>query len=219
MAGFRPRSSKAFHAAHAKKTRAIPAPVKKTAAEKAAAENTAAAPVKAASNAPAEKKDAKKKAVETAPTKSAPVSTPSAKTSREIRQWAIGKGHVVSSRGRIPAEIERAFHDAQAAKVRTKRAPARKPSATKAASKTSASTGPVKRSAASKAPATKASAKSPAEKASVKSASLSKASEKRTSREIRRWAIEEGLEVSLRGRIPAELERAFHDAQEQVPVA
>ncbi|MFC9362515.1 histone-like nucleoid-structuring protein Lsr2, partial [Rhodococcus sp. NPDC057014] len=34
--------------------------------------------------------------------------------SREIREWAIGAGHVVSSRGRIAAEIERAFHDAQA---------------------------------------------------------------------------------------------------------
>ncbi|RZL82167.1 MAG: hypothetical protein EOP32_12605, partial [Rhodococcus sp. (in: high G+C Gram-positive bacteria)] len=94
-----------------------------------------------------------------------------------------------------------------------------KASATKAASKTSASTGPVKKTVASKAPATKASAKSPAEKASVLSASVSKTSAKRTAREIRHWAIGEGLEVSLRGRIPAELERAFHDAQEQMPVA
>ncbi|QYB00306.1 Lsr2 family protein (plasmid) [Rhodococcus sp. USK10] len=230
---------RAFHDAHAKKTQTKPAPVKKTAAEKTAAKNTAATPAKQAASAPAEKKGArksaeqkkpvrkdsatktavKKKAVETAPTKSAPVSKAPAKTTREIREWAIGEGHVVSSRGRIPAEIERAFHDAQAAKVRTRTVKARTASATKAAGKTSASTGPVKRSVASKAPATKASAKSPVEKASVKSASVSTASARRTSREIRQWAIGEGLEVSLRGRIPAELERAFHDAQEQMPGA
>nr|WP_257226615.1 Lsr2 family protein [Rhodococcus opacus] len=158
--------------------------------------------------------------VSTAPVKSAPVSTAPAKTTREIREWAIGEGHVVSSRGRIPAEIERAFHDAQAAKIRTKTAKARKASATKAAGKTSSSTGPVTKSAASKAPATKAAAKkTPAKKTSVKNASASKTPAKRTSREIRQWAIGEGLEVSLRGRIPTEIERAFHDAQEQMPVA
>src|SRR6476620_4945744 len=43
------------------------------------------------------------------------------RTTKEIRQWAIGEGREVSPRGRIPAEIERAFHDAQA-----ETAPARK---------------------------------------------------------------------------------------------
>ncbi|MGV9870522.1 histone-like nucleoid-structuring protein Lsr2 [Rhodococcus koreensis] len=31
---------------------------------------------------------------------------------KKIRAWAIEKGHTLSSRGRIPAEIEQAFHDA-----------------------------------------------------------------------------------------------------------
>ncbi|WP_349307423.1 histone-like nucleoid-structuring protein Lsr2 [Rhodococcus sp. IEGM 1307] len=53
----------------------------------------------------------------------------------------------------------------------------------------------------------------------MKSASASKASATRTSREIREWAIGEGLEVSSRGRIPAEIERAFHDAHADMPVA
>ncbi|WP_197487978.1 Lsr2 family DNA-binding protein, partial [Rhodococcus sp. LB1] len=39
---------------------------------------------------------------------------PAQKTTKEIREWAIGAGHVVSARGRIPVEIERVFHDAQA---------------------------------------------------------------------------------------------------------
>ncbi|WP_455566854.1 Lsr2 family DNA-binding protein [Rhodococcus oxybenzonivorans] len=32
---------------------------------------------------------------------------------KEIREWAIGEGRNVSSRGRISAEIKQAFHDAQ----------------------------------------------------------------------------------------------------------
>nr|EJI93844.1 hypothetical protein JVH1_8805 [Rhodococcus sp. JVH1] len=39
---------------------------------------------------------------------------PAKTSSREIREWAIGAGHEVSSRGRISAELERAFHVAQA---------------------------------------------------------------------------------------------------------
>ncbi|MFW2244129.1 hypothetical protein ACNUP4_38880, partial [Rhodococcus opacus] len=39
---------------------------------------------------------------------------PAKTTTKEIREWAIGEGREVSPRGRISAEIERAFHDAQA---------------------------------------------------------------------------------------------------------
>ncbi|MGV9867043.1 Lsr2 family DNA-binding protein [Rhodococcus koreensis] len=162
-----------------------------------------------------------------APATSGSVSTaPAKKTTKEIREWAIGEGHVVSSRGRIPAELERAFHDAQAAKARTRTVPARKVSATKAAGKKTASpTAPMTRSATSKAPAKKAAAKpaaakkEDAEKAPATSASVSKVSAKRTSREIREWAIGEGHVVSSRGRIPAEVERAFRAAQAALPVA
>nr|WP_271213600.1 Lsr2 family protein [Rhodococcus wratislaviensis]GLK40779.1 Lsr2 family protein [Rhodococcus wratislaviensis] len=31
---------------------------------------------------------------------------------KKIRAWALEQGHELSSRGRIPAEIEQAFHDA-----------------------------------------------------------------------------------------------------------
>ncbi|MFV9452449.1 Lsr2 dimerization domain-containing protein [Rhodococcus sp. NM-2] len=41
---------------------------------------------------------------------------PAKRTTREIREWALGAGHEVSSRGRIPAEIQRAFRDAQVEK-------------------------------------------------------------------------------------------------------
>src|SRR6476620_7786361 len=54
------------------------------------------------------------------------------RTTKEIRQWAIGEGREVSPRGRIPAEIERAFHDAQA-----ETAPARKVAAKKSVAKKS----------------------------------------------------------------------------------
>ncbi|MFD6057519.1 Lsr2 family DNA-binding protein, partial [Rhodococcus wratislaviensis] len=36
------------------------------------------------------------------------------KTTKAIREWAIREGREVSSRGRIPAEIEHAFDEAQA---------------------------------------------------------------------------------------------------------
>ncbi|MDI9973679.1 histone-like nucleoid-structuring protein Lsr2, partial [Rhodococcus sp. IEGM 1307] len=115
-------------------------------------------------------------------------------TTKEIREWAIGEGREVSLRGRISAEVEQAFHDAQTKKVSTK-------------------TAPVKKTAAKKTAATKTAAtKTAAPKAAVKSA-VSKDPAKKSSREIREWAIGEGREVSLRGRIPAEVEQAFHDAQ------
>ncbi|MGV9861750.1 Lsr2 family DNA-binding protein [Rhodococcus koreensis] len=236
----------AFDDAQAKRVQTEPAPVKKTSAKKAAAKTTAAptAPVKrlAANTAPAKKTAVKKKAAAStdpaekaavkkkaaaAPVTSASVSTtPAKKTTKQIREWAIGAGHVVSSRGRIPAELKRAFHDAQAAKARTRTAPARKVSAKKAAGKkgagkTSASpTAPGTRAATSKAPGKRTAAKKEAaEKIPVTSASVNKVSAKKTSREIREWAIGEGHVVSSRGRIPADVERAFHDAQAALPVA
>ncbi|GAF44183.1 Lsr2 family DNA-binding protein, partial [Rhodococcus wratislaviensis] len=76
----------AFDEAQAKKVQVEPAPVKKTAVKKgsakAAAKNTAPATRAAASKAPAKK------------------------TTKAIREWAIREGREVSSRGRIPAEIE-----------------------------------------------------------------------------------------------------------------
>ncbi|MFC9839474.1 histone-like nucleoid-structuring protein Lsr2 [Rhodococcus sp. NPDC127530] len=105
-------------------------------------------------------------------------------TTKEIRQWAIGEGLGVSLRGRISAEIEQAFHAAHAKNAQAKPAPVKKTAVQKAAVKMT----PV-----------------------VKSA-VSEASVKKSSREIREWAIEEGLEVSLRGRISAEIEQAFHAA-------
>lgn len=56
----------------------------------------------------------KKKVAAKVPVKRAAVrKAPAKKSPKEIREWAIGVGHEVSSRGRIPAELERAFHDAQ----------------------------------------------------------------------------------------------------------
>ena len=168
------------------------------------------------------------------------------KTSKEIREWAIGEGREVSSRGRIPAELEQAFHDAQAKKVQAKTAPVKKTAAKKTTVRnTAAATAPVTRAAARTAPATKTAGtktagkktiakktiatKAAAEKKAVKKmvavkvpvkrTAVSKAPAKKSSREIREWAIGAGHEVSLRGRISAELERAFHDAQAQMPVA
>ena len=46
----------------------------------------------------------------------------------------------------------------------------------------------------------------------------SEGSAKRTTKEIRQWAIGEGREVSPRGRIPAEIVRAFHDAASKLPL-
>ncbi|RYF55225.1 MAG: histone H1, partial [Comamonadaceae bacterium] len=47
----------------------------------------------------------------------------------------------------------------------------------------------------------------------------SRAPIKTTNREIRAWAIADGREVSSRGRISVEIERAFLDAQAERPVA
>ena len=58
---------------------------------------------------------------------------PAKNSSREIREWAIGEGREVSLRGRIPAEVEQAFHDAQTKKVSTKTAPVKKTAAKKTA--------------------------------------------------------------------------------------
>ncbi|MDV7088351.1 Lsr2 family DNA-binding protein, partial [Rhodococcus opacus] len=146
------------------------------------------------------------------------------KTIKEIREWAIGEGREVSSRGRISAEIEQAFHDAQAKKVQAKTAQVKKTAATTTAGKkivakrapvtrAAASTAPVTKAAATKKAATKAAAekgavKQPvAPKVPVKSAVVSKAPAKKLSREIREWAIGEGREVSSRGRISAEIEQ------------
>jgi hypothetical protein len=123
----------------------------------------------------------------------------------------------VSSRGRIPAEIEQAFHDAQAKKVPAKTAPAKKTAAKKiAAKKAAAAAAPVKKVAASMNSAEK---KIVAAKAPAKRDWVSKAPAKKSSREIREWAIGAGHEVSSRGRISVEIERAFHDAQAEMPVA
>ncbi|MDJ0420915.1 Lsr2 family DNA-binding protein, partial [Rhodococcus opacus] len=71
-----------------------------------------------ATKAAAEKTVVKKRVAPKAPvTRTAVNKAPAKKSSREIREWAIGAGHEVSSRGRIPAELEQAFHDAQAKKV------------------------------------------------------------------------------------------------------
>ncbi|MFF2028635.1 histone-like nucleoid-structuring protein Lsr2, partial [Streptomyces sp. NPDC058171] len=65
---------------------------------------------------------------------------------QEIREWAIGEGHAVASRGRIPAEIVQAFYGVQAnegqAKVRT--TPAKKTAVKKAAAE-KATTSKVRR--------------------------------------------------------------------------
>ena len=172
---------------------------------------------------------------------------PATTTNKEIRSWAIADGREVSSRGRIPAEIEQAFHDAQAKKAQVKPAPVKTTAAKKTAAKnTTAAAAPVKRVAASKTSAekkvvaTKTSAtrkagkktvaakataakkavkKAVAAKAPVKREVVSKAPAKKSSREIREWAIGAGHVVSSRGRISVEIERAFHDAQAEISVA
>ena len=209
----------AFHDARAKMAQAEPEPVKKTASKKAIAETTAV-----------KKKAVKKVPGEKAPAKRAASKDPAKKTTKEIREWAIGEGLEVSSRGRIPAEIEQAFDDAQAKKAPVKSAPAKKTAAKKTAAKKTAAAAPVKRIAESKAPAEKkiGAAKAAAEKPTGKKAAVkkpvtakipvtkaveSKAPAKTTNKEIRAWAIADGRQVSFRGRIPAEIEQAFHDAQ------
>jgi hypothetical protein len=183
-------------------------------------------------DAQAKKVQAKKAKAKTAPVKRTAVSkAPAKKSSREIREWAIGEGREVSSRGRIPAELEQAFHDAQAKKAQTTAAPIKKTAATKtagkktAAKKTAAKKTAAKKTAAKKTVATKATAekkvvkKVVAAKVPVTRAVVSTAPAKKSSREIREWAIGAGLEVSSRGRISVEIERAFHDAQAEMPVA
>ncbi|WP_449619250.1 Lsr2 family DNA-binding protein, partial [Rhodococcus oxybenzonivorans] len=106
---------------------------------------------------------------------------------KAIREWAIGEGLEVSSRGRISAEIERAFHDAAAKKVRIEAEPAKKAVSRKA---------PVKRATASKAPAKKT--------VDVEKVVAETTPAKNMTKEIREWAIGQGLDVSSRGRISAE---------------
>jgi hypothetical protein len=120
-------------------------------------------------------------------------------TTKEIREWATGAGFKVSSRGRIPADIGQVFHDARAKKAQAEPEPVKKTAAKKAIAETTA----VKKKAAKKVPREKAPAKRAASKVPAKT----------TNREIREWAIGKGLEVSSRGRIPAEIEQAFDDAQ------
>jgi hypothetical protein len=209
----------AFHDAQAKRAQAEPEPVKKKSSKKAIAETTAV-----------KKKTVKKVLGEKAPAKGASASeAPAQRTTKEIREWAIEEGLEVSSRGRIPAEIEQAFDDAQAKKAQVKPAPVKKKAAKKPAAKKTATAAPIKTTAASTAPAgkkmgtAKAAAEKPTGKAAVKKqvaakvpvkkAVESKAPAKSTNKEIRAWAIADGREVSYRGRIPAEVEQAFHDAQ------
>ncbi|KXX58962.1 Lsr2 family DNA-binding protein [Rhodococcus sp. LB1] len=101
------------------------APVKRVAAGKVPAEKKVVATKTAstkkvgkktvAAKATSEKKAVKKAVAAKVLVKREEVrEAPARKSSREIREWAIGAGHVVSSRGRISVEIERAFHDAQA---------------------------------------------------------------------------------------------------------
>ncbi|UJC78955.1 hypothetical protein D4768_15545 [Rhodococcus erythropolis] len=75
---------------------------------------------------------------------------------RQIREWAIREGYEVSARGRISAEIEQAFHDAQARKIPVEKVPGGKAAAKKATSgKASAKKSPVKKVTARKAAASK----------------------------------------------------------------
>nr|WP_016884978.1 histone-like nucleoid-structuring protein Lsr2 [Rhodococcus sp. DK17] len=149
---------------------------------------------------------------------------PAKTTTKDIREWAIGEGREVSPRGRISAEIEQAFHEAQATKAQAKAASAKKtvtkeaPAKTTAAGKVVEKEAPVKRAAAGKAAAKKAAAGKVVEKeAPVEGAVAGTAPAKTTAKEIREWAIGEGREVSLRGRISAAIVRAFHDAAAKLP--
>ena len=119
-------------------------------------------------------------------------------TTKEIREWAIGEGREVSLRGRISAEVEQAFHDAQTKKVSTKTAPVKKTAREEDSRKEDGRNEDGRAEGGGERPKRVAASKAPA---------------KKSSREIREWAIGEGREVSLRGRIPAEIEQAFHDAQ------
>ncbi|WP_260851013.1 Lsr2 family protein [Rhodococcus sp. WB9] len=216
----------AFHDAQAKKVQTKSAQVKKAAAKKTVA-TKAAAKKTVATTAAAEKTAVKKPVAAKVPVKREVVSkAPAKKSSREIREWAIGAGREVSSRGRIPAELEQAFHDAQAKKVQAKAVPAKKAVVKKIVAKIApARKTAVKKAAVTKAPAkTSTLGKTPARRMAAKTTAAEKtavkmASAKKTTKEIREWAIGEGREVSSRGRIPAEIEQAFRDAQAQMPVA
>ncbi|WP_411194644.1 histone-like nucleoid-structuring protein Lsr2 [Rhodococcus jostii] len=235
----------AFYDAQSKKVQGKTAPVKKTAATKTAVKKPVAATTpgkrvkpatastppatKTAAKKTPEKKKATTKSVAEKTAVKMPVAAkvPAAgevvskasakKSSREIREWALGVGHEVSSRGRIPAEIQQAFHEAQAKQVRPKAAPVKKVAAKKAAVRKTAQ---AKKAQAVSAPATKTAAKKTAVKKAV-AAKVPAAREvvskapagKSSSREIREWALGVGHEVSSRGRIPAEIQQAFHDAQ------
>ncbi|MGH3803425.1 MAG: Lsr2 family DNA-binding protein, partial [Pseudonocardiaceae bacterium] len=84
-----------------------------------------------------------------------------------------------------------------------------------AAEKKTARKAPSNRAAVSKAPANRAAVS----KAPAKRTAVSKAPAKRTTKAIREWAIGEGLDVSSRGRISAEIVDAFHLAQAKMPAA
>ncbi|OUS97183.1 histone-like nucleoid-structuring protein Lsr2 [Rhodococcus sp. NCIMB 12038] len=160
-----------------------------------------------ATTVPAKKVAAEKPAVtKVVAEKPAAKNAPATKTTKEIREWAIGAGLDVSARGRISAEVERAFHDAQVKKVQAKKVQTKAVRAKKVAAGKPA----VKKVAAKKTAATKA----PSNRAAV-----SKAPAKRTTREIREWAIGEGLDISARGRISAEIVDAFNLAQAKAPAA
>nr|WP_257015447.1 histone-like nucleoid-structuring protein Lsr2 [Rhodococcus sp. ACS1] len=184
-----------------KKVQATRGPAKKVAAGKPAAEKIAA-----------QKSVVKTSAVKKVDTEKPVVrKAPAAKTTSDIREWAIGAGLDVSSRGRISAEVERAFHDAQVQKVQAETVRAKKVVAGKPA---------VKKVAAKKVAAKKTAAKKTAARtAPLNSAAASKAPVKRTTRDIREWAIGEGLDISARGRISAEIVDAFHLAQAKAPAA
>jgi hypothetical protein len=213
-----------------------------------------------AKNAPAKKTTVKTPVAANVPERAVVGNAPASKSSMEIREWAIGAGHEVSPRGRIPAEIQQAFHEAQANQVQAQAVPVKKTAAKKTAGKKAAakktavtvrvkpattSTVPTtktatKKTAATKTAATKTAAtktageksaekKRIAEKSTVKKivaakvpvtrAAVRKAPAGKSSREIREWAIGAGHEVSSRGRIPGDIERAFRDAQVEMPVA
>ncbi|MDT2006793.1 hypothetical protein FXW78_23525 [Rhodococcus opacus] len=55
-----------------------------------------------------------------------------------MREWALGAGHEVSSQGRISAEIQRSFDDAQAKKVQEIAAPVKTTAAKKTAARNAA---------------------------------------------------------------------------------
>ena len=176
----------------------------------------------AAGKQPAEKVAARKSVVKTSAVKKpAATKAPAAATTNEIREWAIGAGLGVSSRGRISAEIVKAFDDAQKKKVKAKTARANKVAAGKPAVKKAAAekTTPDKTTPEKTVPEKPAARKPAARKAPSNRAAVRKAPAKRTTKDIREWAIGEGLDVSSRGRISAEIVDAFHVAQAKEPAA